>query len=444
MSRGAGRPTTEEQDRTRPRPEAGRHAAASSRRVARYSGPRWRALRVSWLAGSRARSSPPSLEASGPDLPATTTPAAAYPFFGAHQGGVSTPLQGHLHFAAFDVAGTHPATSSACCAIGRPPRRASPRAADPPGGGPAAAPTRRAATRARPGPAGQRPDRDDRLRAVALRARRRRPIRARRPRPAELEPLPSFDGDALEPAWSDGDLGVQVCADDPQVAVHAIRNLARIAGGRAAIRWSQMGFSRVPHEHRRTRDAAQPVGFKDGTNNILGANEAVVEQHVWLPSTSVPAWLAGGTYLVVRRSRSGSMRGINSPWTSSRARRPDEGIGGPLSGGDEFTARISRHASAARTRSIARPMCDWRIRRATHIRILRRGYNYVDGTDAEGRLDAGLLFMSYQRSPDQFSTIQRALGRVRLNPFIRHVGSAIFAIPPGPSEGGFVGETLLG
>jgi len=95
------------------------------------------------------------------------------------------------------------------------------------------------------------------------------------------------------------------------------------------------------------------------------------------------------------------------------------------------------------------------IDRAAHVRlthpssnggtrILRRGYHYVDGTDAQGRLDAGLVFISYQRSPGQFIAIQRALARDLLNPFIRHIGSAIFAVPPGASEGGFVGEALLG
>ncbi len=265
-------------------------------------------------------------------------------------------------------------------------------------------------------------------------------------RPAELEPLPSFDGDALEPAWSDGDLGVQVCADDPQVAVHAIRNLARIAGGRAAIRWSQMGFTRTPTNTAGQATPRNLMGFKDGTNNILGANEAVVEQHVWLPPGSVPAWLAGGTYLVVRKIAIliDAWDRLSVDEQQGRVGRT-KGIGGPLSGGDEFTApdfeaRVGGADAIDRAAHVrlAHPSSN------DGIRILRRGYNYVDGTDGEGRLDAGLLFMSYQRSPDQFSTIQRALGSDRLNPFIRHVGSAIFAIPPGPSEGGFVGETLLG
>ncbi|WP_269451838.1 Dyp-type peroxidase domain-containing protein [Tessaracoccus coleopterorum] len=64
-------------------------------------------------------------------------------------------------------------------------------------------------------------------------------------RPAALEPLPHFVADNLDPSLSDGDLCIQACADDPQVAVHAIRNLTRIAFGRAVLRWSQLGFGRT-------------------------------------------------------------------------------------------------------------------------------------------------------------------------------------------------------
>ena len=42
-------------------------------------------------------------------------------------------------------------------------------------------------------------------------------------------------------------------------------------------------------------------------------------------------------------------------------------------------------------------------------------------------------------------TIQRSLGGSDLlNEYIVHTSSAVFAIPPGVAEGGFVGEGLLG
>src|SRR5262249_12074135 len=61
-------------------------------------------------------------------------------------------------------------------------------------------------------------------------------------RPAALIDLPRFDGDQLAPAKTGGDLSVQACADDPQVAFHAIRELAARAYGVAALRWTQNGF----------------------------------------------------------------------------------------------------------------------------------------------------------------------------------------------------------
>jgi deferrochelatase/peroxidase EfeB len=76
-------------------------------------------------------------------------------------------------------------------------------------------------------------------------------------------------------------------------------------------------------------------------------------------------------------------------------------------------------------------------------RLLRRGYNFVNGNDELGRLDAGLFFMSYQRSPAQFIGVQRSLARDALNEYVRHVGSAIFAVPPGAASTSFVGAGLL-
>ena len=118
--------------------------------------------------------------------------------------------------------------------------------------------------------------------------------------------------------------------------------------------------------------------------------------------------------------------------------------GAPLSGGDETTpldlgamvdgAPVIDPAAHVR---LAHPDAN------DGIRILRRGYNYVDGVDADGRLDAGLLFISFQRSPSGFIAIQRRLADDKLAKYIRHLGSAVFAMPPGTTRGGFVGETLF-
>jgi deferrochelatase/peroxidase EfeB len=122
-------------------------------------------------------------------------------------------------------------------------------------------------------------------------------------RPAELRRLPHFPGDMLEEGASDGDLCIQACANDPQVAVHAIRNLSRIAFGRAAIRWSQLGFGRTSSTSTSQATARNLFGFKDGTANIKAEEPAAVNEHVWVQPGDGPAWLAGGSYLVTRRIR---------------------------------------------------------------------------------------------------------------------------------------------
>jgi len=81
------------------------------------------------------------------------------------------------------------------------------------------------------------------------------------------------------------------------------------------------------------------------------------------------------------------------------------------------------------------------------LRIVRLGYSYEDpapvGSDALS--DTGLLFGAWQADVNrQFVPIQRALDEADLlNVWTTPVGSAVFAIPPGCREGGYLGEALL-
>ena len=79
------------------------------------------------------------------------------------------------------------------------------------------------------------------------------------------------------------------------------------------------------------------------------------------------------------------------------------------------------------------------------VAMLRRGYNFVDGNDELGRLTAGLFFISFQRDPaTQFVPVQLALAKNDgLNEYLRHVGSAIFAVPPGAAKGRPIGAALF-
>ena len=80
------------------------------------------------------------------------------------------------------------------------------------------------------------------------------------------------------------------------------------------------------------------------------------------------------------------------------------------------------------------------------LKILRRPYNYDGAPDAAGRPDSGLIFAAYQRDiARQYVPIQQRLAdRDLLNEWITPIGSAVFAIPPGCAEGGWIGEQALG
>ncbi|KIF70147.1 peroxidase [Streptomyces sp. AcH 505] len=247
-------------------------------------------------------------------------------------------------------------------------------------------------------------------------------------RPAALADLPKFPGDNLDPARSGGDLCVQACADDPQVAVHAIRNLARIGFGKVAIRWSQLGFGKTSST---TPDAQTPrnlFGFKDGTVNISGTDTKTLDNHVWVPEKDGPGWMTGGSYLVARRI---SMR--IEIWDRTGLKEQEDVFGRDKGEGAAYGKAHERDAPNLKALP---PTSHVRLAHPdtnSGARLLRRGYSFTDGTDGLGRLDAGLFFLAYQRDiRDAFIPVQTRLARTdALNEYIQHVGSAVFAIPPG-------------
>jgi deferrochelatase/peroxidase EfeB len=252
-------------------------------------------------------------------------------------------------------------------------------------------------------------------------------------RPEALVDLPTFPGDNLDPARSGGDLCVQACADDPQIAVHAIRNLARIGFGKVALRWSQLGFGKTSSTTPEAQTPRNLMGFKDGTRNIPGTDAAALQQHVWVSERDGPAWMAGGSYLVARRI---AMRIETWDRTSLREQEDifgrDKGEGAPFGTARERDEPDLRAMPPTAHVRLAHPDSN------SGATILRRGYSFTDGTDGLGRLDAGLFFLAYQRDVRAgFVPVQRNLARHdALNEYIQHVGSAVFAIPPGVRDAG--------
>jgi len=268
-------------------------------------------------------------------------------------------------------------------------------------------------------------------------------------RPAALIDLPVFNGDQLAPERTGGDLSVQACADDPQVAFHAARQLARLAGAAAQIRWAQTGFLSRPVGGGTPRNL---LGFKDGTQTPKDVGKVV-----WVASEG-PDWMRGGSYAVVRR-----IRMALEHWDHTDVDFQEETIGrhklsgAPLGLKDEFAP-----LGLDRMDKDENPV----IPEAAHVRlanaasnggaeILRRGYSYNDGVNFTAErwppwrqgmeYDAGLFFLCYQRDPRAgFVRIFETMAKLdMLNQYVTHTGGGLFACPGGVRMGEFIGHRLF-
>jgi deferrochelatase/peroxidase EfeB len=263
-------------------------------------------------------------------------------------------------------------------------------------------------------------------------------------RPAALVAIPAFGADALDRTRSDGDLAIQVCADDAQVAFHAIHVLTGAARGLAEPRWLQSGFLGKQPAGTTPRNL---LGFKDGSRNLDIGDGELTGQQLWA-GASGGAWMDGGTYLVARRVRT-----VLDVWDATSTAGQESTIGrrklsgAPLGGQHEHD---EPDLTATNAGGLTIP-ADAHIRLAAPetnngARLLRRSYNYDDGIDHDtGQIDAGLFFICFQRDPRrQFVPIQRRLARSdALGQHLIHTASAVFACPPGAAPGGYVGQQLL-
>jgi deferrochelatase/peroxidase EfeB len=233
--------------------------------------------------------------------------------------------------------------------------------------------------------------------------------------PPPLVTMPALGGgEVLDPLRSDGDISVQCCADDAQVAFHAFHNLVRLARGTAAVRWTQLGFGRTSTTSDRQETPRNLMGNKDGTNTLKAEDGAVMRDHVWVGDRDDPAWMRGGSYVVTRR-----IRMLLEVWDRSSLQDQQETIGREKVSGAPLGGRLEHDVpqlGALDARGSLVIPADAHIRVAApsennDIRILRRGYSFSDGVDpATGELDAGLFFIAYQRDPRrQFIPLQRRL-----------------------------------
>jgi deferrochelatase/peroxidase EfeB len=268
-------------------------------------------------------------------------------------------------------------------------------------------------------------------------------------RPAALVDLPRFEGDQLLPAMTGGDLSIQACANDPQVAFHAVRQLAQIGLGVAQIRWAQTGFLSRPGDGGTPRNL---MGFKDGTQSPESVDKAV-----WVGSEG-PDWMQGGTYLVVRR-----IRIALEHWDRTKIDFQEQTMGrhkhsgAPIGLKDEF-APLGLDRTDADENPVIAEHAHVRMANAAAsgaAEVLRRGYSYNDGVNFTAErwppwrqgmeYDAGLLFICYQNDPRTgfIKTFEDMAKFDMLNQYTTHTGGGLFACPGGVRQGGFIGGALF-
>ncbi len=427
---------------TRPRPSAPPKGALSRRRLLGAAGAGALAVGAAGVGGFA--------YGNESEDPPQGVDQASYPFHGQHQSGITTPAQDRLHFASFDVttdsreelvellrawtAASRDLTSGSSVGQAEPTSYDAP----PTDTGEALGLNASGLTLTFGfGPTLFEKDGKDRF-----------DLSDRRPK--ALRELPHFPADNLDPRRSNGDLCIQACAHDPQVAVHAIRNLSRIGFGTVALRWAQLGFGRTSSTSTQQATPRNLFGFKDGTANLKSEDPDNVEKFVWVheDDDERAAWLAGGSYLVARRI---NMQIETWDRTSLREQEAlvgrDRGEGAPLSGGTEFTepdfdvpGRDGPLIATDAHVRLAHP------EQNKGVQMLRRGYNFTDGSNALGRLDAGLFFLAFVRNPDEhYIPMQTKLSsRDGLMEYLQHTASGLFAVPPGVrNKDGFIGETLF-
>ena len=248
-------------------------------------------------------------------------------------------------------------------------------------------------------------------------------------RPKEFRDLPPFPKDQLQEKYTGGDIVIQACADDEQVAFHAVRNLVRKARNTVTMKWSQSGFAAIGDRMSTPRNL---FGFKDGTANVT--KEKDFDKVIWTDSDD---WMKGGTYMAVRR-----IQMFLETWDRTNLQEQENTFGrykesgAPFGKKDEFDEvdldllPVDSHVRLAK--EVNKP-------------IYRRSYSYSDGiVEKTGQFDTGLLFLAFQKNPDSFVKVQTNLGaQDKMNEYVTHIGSGLFACFAGVKKGEYLGQKLF-
>ena len=248
-------------------------------------------------------------------------------------------------------------------------------------------------------------------------------------RPKLFRDLPAFPKEQLREQYTGGDIVIQACADDEQVAFHAVRNLIRKGRNKVTMKWSQSGFAAIGDRMETPRNL---FGFKDGTANVT--TEKDFDKVVWADSND---WMKNGSYMAVRRI----IMHLET-WDRTNLQEQENTFGRYKESGAPFGKQNEFDEVDL---SLLPVDSHVRLAKEVDLPILRRSYSYSDGIDPKtGQFDAGLLFIAFQKDPDRFVKIQTNLGADdKMNEYVTHIGSGLFACFGGVKEGGYIGQDLF-
>ena len=248
-------------------------------------------------------------------------------------------------------------------------------------------------------------------------------------RPKLFRDLPAFPKEQLREQYTGGDIVIQACADDEQVAFHAVRNLIRKGRNKVTMKWSQSGFAAIGDRMETPRNL---FGFKDGTANVT--TEKDFDKVVWADSQD---WMKNGSYMAVRRI----IMHLET-WDRTNLQEQENTFGRYKESGAPFGKKNEFDEVDL---SLLPVDSHVRLAKEVDLPILRRSYSYSDGIDPKtGQFDAGLLFIAFQKDPDRFVKIQTNLGADdKMNEYVTHIGSGLFACFGGVKEGGYIGQDLF-
>lgn len=248
-------------------------------------------------------------------------------------------------------------------------------------------------------------------------------------RPKLFRDLPAFPKEQLREQYTGGDIVIQACADDEQVAFHAVRNLIRKGRNKVTMKWSQSGFAAIGDRMETPRNL---FGFKDGTANVT--TEKDFDKVVWADSND---WMKNGSYMAVRRI----IMHLET-WDRTNLQEQENTFGRYKESGAPFGKQNEFDEVDL---SLLPVDSHVRLAKEVDLPILRRSYSYSDGIDPKtGQFDAGLLFIAFQKDPDSFVKIQTNLGADdKMNEYVTHIGSGLFACFGGVKKGGYIGQDLF-